>query len=324
MITLRDSMDMANKEFLSLPFSSSPTELYEPIEYLLSLGGKRLRPALVFLSASFFGNISSDVKNGAIATELFHNATLMHDDIMDNSPVRRGKTTVHNKWGNNSAILSGDTMLLLSYCYLSMLTPPILPEALTLFNRTTIQVCEGQQYDMDFEKRTTVKESEYLQMIELKTAVLIAMSLQLGALINTADKKQQEALYRTGLYAGMAFQLQDDLLDVYGDPETFGKQTGGDIVENKKTFLLIKAFELSDDTTKKQLNDLLQDKSITAEKKIEKVKNIYDKMHIASLTRHKIDSYFSFALHETNQMNISAECKKELEAFIALLNKRNT
>ena len=270
----------------------NPINLYTPVDYSLGIGGKRLRPVLVLLSNNLF---TDDIKNAvpaAIAVEVFHNFTLLHDDIMDKADVRRNKPTVHKKFNENSAILSGDAMAFLSYQYLMETNSPKISEVIRLFSKTAIEVCEGQQFDMNFENRLDVTESEYLEMIRLKTAVLLACSLKTGALIANANDEVANQLYQFGINLGLAFQLQDDLLDTFGDQKTFGKRIGGDIIANKKTYLLIKALETSSDKTQKELLEWLHKKKFVTDDKIKAVTAIYSQLQIQELTQQKIDFYF--------------------------------
>ena len=296
----------------NISFDLKPASLFEPISYSLSVGGKRVRPLLALLATDMFGKEVDQSLKPAIGIEIFHNFTLLHDDLMDNSDMRRGMPAVHKKWDTNTAILSGDAMLIESYKYVSSVPPAVLPEILDLFSKTAMEVCQGQQLDMDFEKRTDVTESEYLEMIVLKTAVLLACSLKMGALLAGASPRDAELLYTFGINIGLAFQLKDDLLDVYGDVKTFGKNIGGDIVSNKKTYLLIKALKTSGE---RQRTELL--KWITAEKfdkseKIESVKNIYNDLNLKSISENLIEKYYLAALDSLSLVHVADERKKEL------------
>lgn len=241
------------KAIASLDWKREPYGLYEPIEYTLASGGKRLRPQLVLTAAELFGGDEEKVLPAALAIEVFHNFTLLHDDVMDKAQIRRGRETVHVRWNDNTAILSGDEMMIEAYKLLSQVPDNLLPKALSLFNKMATEICEGQQYDMEFEGRDEVSIEEYIEMIRLKTSVLLATALQLGAYLSGADEQQQEALYQYGINIGLAFQIQDDLLDVYGDPATFGKAIGGDICCNKKTYILITALQRADNETRAEL-----------------------------------------------------------------------
>jgi len=278
-------------EIAKLPLGTTPKSLYEPIRYIMKLGGKRLRPMLTLISYAIYQDDTTKILRYAAAVEAFHNFTLMHDDIMDKASLRRGKPTVHKKYNSNTAILSGDVMLVKVYDMFLSLPDNMLRETLRLFNKTAAEVCEGQQMDMDFETMTKVSEKEYLEMIRLKTAVLLGFCLEFGAMLAGAPEKDQKALYDFGVNIGIGFQLMDDLLDVYADQKKFGKTVGGDIVSNKKTYLLIKALESS----KKELNKWLSAKKFIRKKKIAAVTRIYDSMGIRELTFRKAEKYFQKA-----------------------------
>ncbi len=265
-------------------FGESPSELYTPIDYILSLGGKRIRPLLSLLSFGMFQKNPESILKQALAIEVFHNFTLMHDDIMDQAPLRRGKPTVHEKWNANVAILSGDVMLVKAYDLLMDTEPALLPEILRLFNQTAAEVCEGQQFDMNFENLSEVKEEEYIQMIRLKTAVLLGCALKMGAILGGANETESNKLYEFGVNVGVGFQLKDDLLDVFADKAKFGKQVGGDIISNKKTFLLIKAKELAQGKDAEELSYWLDQLDFDKEMKVNAVKAIYEKLGIKALT----------------------------------------
>lgn len=262
------------KAIAALDWKREPYGLYEPIEYTLASGGKRLRPRLVLLAAEMFGGKEEKVLPAALAIEVFHNFTLLHDDVMDKADIRRGRPTVHVRWNDNTAILSGDQMVIEAYTLLSRIPADRLSETLRLFNKMATEICEGQQYDMEFEGREQVSIEEYMQMIRLKTSVLLATALQIGAYVAGANAAQQKALYEYGINIGLAFQIQDDILDVYGDPRTFGKAIGGDICCNKKTYMLLTALQRADDETRAELEQWLQtqDKS---DEKIQAVTDIY-------------------------------------------------
>ena len=293
-----DSLNLIEKAIGREQFGRNPQSLYEPIRYIMALGGKRLRPMLVLLAYRMYRDDFRKVMPQAIAVEAFHNFTLMHDDIMDQAPLRRGKPTVHKKWNVNTAILSGDVMLVKVYDMLSKLDAELLKQSLPLFNQTAREVCEGQQLDMDFETRATVTEKEYLNMIRLKTAVLLGFSLQFGALLAGAPAEEQRLLHEFGTGIGVGFQLKDDLLDVYADKDKFGKQVGGDIISNKKTFLLIKALERATGKDKKELTGWLAATRFHKAEKVKAVTALYDRLDIAALTRKKIEGCFkkSFSL----------------------------
>ncbi len=303
-------------------FSNAPAELYEPIHYILSLGGKRLRPALCLLACDMFGGKIEDALDPAIGIEMFHNFTLLHDDIMDNAPIRRGKPTVHVKWNQNVAILSGDTMMAKSYDFIMNAPENVRNEVFSAFNKTAIQVCEGQQFDMNFENRKDVSIDEYIEMIRLKTAVLVAVSLKIGAMIAGASEHESETLYDFGENLGIAFQLKDDLLDVFSDEEKFGKTSGGDIVANKKTFLYLKALSLADMRQADRLRELFSEQPKDAEKKIREVRQIYETLDISRHTNQEIEKYYSLAMNYLDSIDLASDRKAELIGFAGQLKKR--
>lgn len=273
-------------------FGQSPKELYDPISYILSLGGKRIRPLLSLLSYGMYKERPESILSQAAAVEVFHNFTLMHDDIMDEAPIRRGKATVHEKWNANIAILSGDVMMVKSYDLMLGAPTHLLPVIIRQFNKTAAEVCEGQQLDMNFESRNQVNEEEYLEMIRLKTAVLLGFALQLGGILGEASPEDVQKLYDFGVNIGLGFQLKDDLLDVFADQAKFGKQVGGDIISNKKTFLLIKALELAKGEEQKNLIHWIQAKDFDKGEKVASVTKIYENLEIKTLTESKMNSYF--------------------------------
>lgn len=291
-------------------WGNSPASLYEPIRYIMKLGGKRMRPMLVCAAYSLYKTDVSRVIPIAAAVEAFHNFTLMHDDIMDQAPLRRGKATVHEKWNVNTAILSGDVMLVRVYDQLLHIPINQLTEVLPLFNRTAAEVCEGQQWDMEFETKARVSEAQYLEMIRLKTAVLLGFSLELGALLADAPEDDRKALYDFGINMGIGFQLKDDLLDVFADQKKFGKQVGGDIIANKKTYLLIKALALAKGKPKAELQKWLAAKKFDKRKKVKAVTGIYESLGIRELTQAKIDSYFTQAFASLNALSVKADALK--------------
>ena len=301
-----------NKAIEELNFDKQPKSLFDPIEYILSLGGKRLRPILAYMATNLFSDNIDNATASAIGLEIFHNFSLLHDDLMDNASIRRGEPTVHIKWDANTAVLSGDAMLIDAYKYITKVDTDVLPAILDVFTTTAMQVCEGQQYDMDFEKRLNVKESEYIEMIRLKTAVLLAASLKIGAIIGNAGEEDANKLYDFGINIGLAFQLKDDLLDVYGNPIEFGKNIGGDILCNKKTFLLIKALENSDDKSNAILQQWITAESFDPKSKINAVKEIYDNLKLESLTDKLIQKYYIAALNCLSGVNVSNEKKEQL------------
>lgn len=297
--------------------------LYHPIEYILSLGGKRVRPVLVLLSGNAFGADKNHLLNAALAIEIFHNFSLMHDDIMDKAPLRRGKPTVHEKWDSNAAILSGDAMIIEAYKQLAHTGEKHLKEMLDLFNTTSLEVCEGQQLDMEFESRTQVSASEYIEMISLKTAVLLGCSLEMGALLGNAEKSDCKHIYNFGKLCGIAFQIQDDYLDAFGNPEDFGKQVGGDILSNKKTYLIIKALELASTPIKKELENIYFEDTIQdGDKKVERVLELFLELEIDEIAEKESVRYFQLAKDELDKTSLSQADKKVFLAFSELLQSR--
>lgn len=288
-------------------FGESPRELYEPITYILSLGGKRIRPLLSVIAYGLYQNDPEKILSQATAVEVFHNFTLMHDDIMDQAPLRRGKATVHEKWNHNIAILSGDVMMVKAYDLLLPTEPTLLPEVIRLFNKTAAEVCEGQQFDMNFESEAQVTEEAYLNMIRLKTAVLLGFALQLGGILAGADRKDVQKLYDFGVNIGVGFQLKDDLLDVFADQAKFGKQVGGDIISNKKTFLLIKALESAKGKDAEELQFWLTKKEFDKEEKVKAVKAIYEKLGIKTLTETKMSGYFEAGFRQFESISFNNE-----------------
>lgn len=293
-------------------FLFEPVQLYEPIDYALAQGGKRLRPLLVLLSCDMFGGDLRSALKPSIGVELFHNFTLLHDDIMDNASLRRGKSTVHKRWNANVAILSGDTMFVMAYDYISKVPVSCLAETIDLFNDTARKVCEGQQYDMNFETERDVTIGDYLMMIRLKTAVLLACSVKLGAILSGASPEETDKIYRFGDNLGMAFQLQDDLLDVFGDVEKFGKEIGGDIITNKKTYLYLKAFELAQGDDLVRLTNYYRDPMIEPSEKVTRIKELYGKLGIDKMTRELIGFYYDKAISTLNEIKVPESRKKEL------------
>jgi geranylgeranyl diphosphate synthase type II len=299
---------------------SKPKELYEPIQYLMQLGGKRIRPVLCLLSYSLFKSDWEKIVPSALSIEIFHNFTLMHDDIMDKAPLRRGKATVHEKWNDNIAILSGDVMLVNAYQYLNQcdhLNLPAFQYLLTRFNRTAAEVCEGQQMDMNFEMRSEVSVEEYIEMIRLKTSVLIGLSMEMGAILAEMDKPTSQAMYAIGEAIGLGFQLKDDLLDVYGDPEKFGKQVGGDILANKKTYLLIRAFETASGDQLASLTDWVSKSDPNPQDKVRAVTQLYTDLGIREETEAKINAYFDQAFEAVEMLAIEQDKKSALRKFMA-------
>jgi geranylgeranyl diphosphate synthase type II len=300
------------KELAKQNFGGFPSQLYEPIEYTLKLGGKRIRPVLTLMGCCLYDDNISKALPQAIAIELFHNFTLIHDDIMDNAPVRRGKKTVFKKWNQNTAILSGDTLFAKAYQYAQMADKEILGDVLSVFSQTAIEVCEGQQLDLEFENRNDVTVDEYIEMIRLKTGVLFASSLKIGSFIGNAPKEDAVNLYNFGIAIGLGFQLEDDLLDTYGDTDVFGKKTGGDIVTNKKTYLYLKALEKADEKDRKELIRLYTEPQQDEEQKIKAVKKYFSKLGVDKDTSLLIDKYFNDSMVFLDKVNINQEKKNEL------------
>lgn len=292
-----------------------PKNLYEPIHYILGLGGKRIRPVLTLMSAEVFDVSYEKALPAALAVEVFHNFSLVHDDIMDDAPLRRGNVTVHEKWNINTGILSGDAMLILAYQYFEKYEPVIFRDLAKLFSKTALEVCEGQQWDVDFESRNDVTVPEYLKMIEYKTAVLVAAAMKMGAIIAETSTENANLIYDFGLNLGIAFQLQDDYLDAFGDPETFGKQVGGDIIENKKTYLYLKGMEFANGVDKQELADLFSVQMEENEAKIAQVKEIFLNSGAAKATQKAIEAYTFKAFETLEKMDINSEKKNILRVF---------
>lgn len=299
-----------------------PAGLYAPVQYILDLGGKRMRPLLVLMAADLYRAPLEKALPAAMAVEVFHNFSLVHDDIMDAAPLRRGKPTVHRKWDANTGILSGDAMLILAYQYLEQYDPEEFKPITVLFSKTALQVCEGQQYDMDFEQRDDVTLDEYLHMIAFKTAVLLGCALQMGSLIGGAPEQEQLAIYNFGMSLGIAFQLQDDFLDVFGDPESFGKQVGGDIIENKKTFLFLQALSLASPADTQELRDLYTIKPKDPASKVSRVKQIFCECGADLAIQNRIAEYTNKAFDQLGNLDGNEAAKEALRAFGAWLLRR--
>lgn len=299
----------------SQTIKKEPATLYEPIEYILGLGGKRMRPVLTLMAAEVFDADYKKALPAAMAVEVFHNFSLVHDDIMDDAPLRRGKVTVHEKWNINTGILSGDAMLILAYQYFEQYEPAVFRDLAKLFSKTALEVCEGQQWDVDFEERNDVAIPQYLKMIEYKTAVLVAAAMKMGAIIAKTTEKEADLIYDFGLNLGLAFQLQDDYLDAFGDPETFGKQVGGDIIENKKTYLYLKALEFSSKEKSVELQQLFSLQLEENSTKIETAKAIFDESGASKATQEAIEKYTFKAFETLEKMDLNAEKKSILRAF---------
>lgn len=295
--------------------NKDPKTLYEPIDYILGLGGKRMRPVLTLMASEIFGADYKEALPAAMAVEVFHNFSLVHDDIMDDAPLRRGKQTVHEKWNINTGILSGDAMLILAYQYFEKYEPNVFKDLAKLFSKTAIEVCEGQQWDVDFETRKDVTIPEYLKMIEYKTAVLVAAAMKMGAIIANTSEENANLIYDFGLHLGLAFQLQDDYLDAFGDPETFGKQVGGDIIENKKTYLYLKALEFSTPEKASELEKLFSLQLEDNTEKIETAKAIFNESSASKSTQDAIEMFTFKAFDTLEKMNIEFSKKEILRAF---------
>ena len=295
--------------------TKEPKNLYDPIHYILGLGGKRMRPVLTLMSAEVFDADYKKALPAALAVEVFHNFSLIHDDIMDDAPLRRGNVTVHEKWDINTGILSGDAMLILAYQYFEKYEPPIFKELAKLFSKTALEVCEGQQWDVDFETRTDVSIPEYLKMIQYKTAVLVAAAMKMGAIIAETSKENANLIYDFGLNLGLAFQLQDDYLDAFGNPETFGKQVGGDIIENKKTYLYLKALEFASTDQAPKLADLFAIQPEDSSDKIAAVKEIFVASGAAQETKNAIQDFTFKAFDTLQKISIDNDKKEMLRTF---------
>ena len=300
-------LQMVNDAIASLSYDRKPAALYDPIQYVLSLGGKRLRPVLMLMAYNMYKQDVAHIMMPAIAIETYHNFTLLHDDLMDHAEVRRGKPCVHKKWDDNAAILSGDNMLVLAFHRMAQCDEQYMPAVLRLFTETALEIDEGQQYDIDFENRNDVTEAEYIEMIRLKTSVLLACSLKIGAILGGATAQDADALYEFGEKLGLAFQLQDDYLDVYGDFKTFGKQIGGDIMCNKKTYMLINAQLLANESQARELNAWLEKKDPSREEKVSAVTRLYDEIGVPQLVRNKINQYYEEAAQAISRLSLPQE-----------------
>lgn len=317
---LTEILQMIGRAVESLDWERSPRELYAPIEYTLALGGKRIRPALSLMAADMFDADLQTVMPAALALEVFHNFTLLHDDVMDKAPLRRGRATVHEKWNENTAILSGDVMSIEAYRLLAMVPERHLKSVLDVFTKMAIEICEGQQMDMNFEQQTMVTKDEYIEMIRLKTAVLLASSLKIGALIGGASLENTDLLYDFGINLGLAFQLQDDYLDVYGNEQTFGKAIGGDILCNKKTYMMISALEAAKGDDAELLDKWLA--SVPSAEKVAAVTALYTKLHIDEVCRERIDFYHRKALVCLDKLTVNKDRLETLKHLTAKLMTR--
>ncbi len=311
----QEYLDTVNQAIAAIPYPEQPGQLYEPISYHMALGGKRVRPVLTLMACDAMGGDPSVAINAAVGIEMFHNFTLLHDDVMDNADVRRGKPTVHRRWNDNTAILSGDTMLTIATQYISCVRNW---QVMDLFNKTAIEIYEGQQWDMDYECRNDVTVDEYINMIRLKTSVLLGCTLKMGALVADAAPEQADLLYEAGVNMGLAFQLRDDVLDVWGDPKTFGKEIGGDIMNNKKTFLLISTMQQAKGDDADELRHWLNDPYTTRDEKVQGVTALYERLGVRQLAEDAIAHYNDLAVAAFNQVKMSDEDKQR---FIDLANR---
>lgn len=316
MFTASELLDIVRGHIAGLQFTRTPKGLYDPVSYVLSLGGKRIRPVLMLMAYNLYREDVKSILQPATGIEVYHNYTLLHDDLMDRADMRRGKATVHKVWNDNVAILSGDAMLVLAYQFMAQCASEKLKDVMDLFSLTALEICEGQQLDMEFEQRKDVKEDEYIEMIRLKTSVLLAASLKIGAILGGASEEDADALYDFGVNLGLAFQLKDDLLDVYGDPLRFGKNIGGDILCNKKTYLVIKAFEHANTDQEALLNDWFTRETFDPQEKIAAVTRLYNEIGVKALCENRIVEYSKRASESLNRVNVPAENKQELETMM--------
>lgn len=324
MKTSEELYEKVNTFIDKLTYNREPKSLYDPIKYVLSLGGKRIRPVLMLLGYNLWKDDPERILMPAVAVETYHNYTLLHDDLMDNADKRRGHDTVHKKWDANTAILSGDAMLVVAYQRLASVDQTKLKPVLDLFTETALEIDEGQQFDIDFENRSDVKEEEYIEMIRLKTSVLLACALKIGAILANAPVTDAEALYKFGEQLGLAFQLQDDLLDVYGDTKVFGKEIGGDIMCNKKTFMLINAFNRANDAQLKELQKWCSGEKFDRKEKVAAVTHLYDEIGIRQLCEAKIEYYFEESKKWLDKVSVPEERKAQLRAYVNQMMKRES
>lgn len=322
MLKAEEILTKVNTFLDNIPYDRKPQSLYEPIKYVLSMGGKRIRPVLMLLAYNLFKDDPESILMPACALETYHNYTLLHDDLMDNADLRRGHQTVHRRWDANTAILSGDSMLVLAYQRMAQCSADKMQQVLTLFTETALEIGEGQQYDMDFEHRNDVREEEYIEMIRLKTSVLLACATKIGAILAGASAQDADNIYRFGEQMGLAFQLQDDFLDVYGDTKVFGKAIGGDIVSNKKTYMLINAFNRADAAQRAELERWIEAKDFDAKEKIAAVTRIYNEIGIDRLAMEKIKFYFNESKKYLDAVSVTPERKAELAKYTAEMMKR--
>lgn len=317
-------MKKVNEALESIVYDRKPSTLYAPIQYVLSLGGKRVRPVLMLLAYNLYKDDPERIMTQAIALETYHNFTLLHDDLMDNADMRRGHETVHRKWNPNQAILSGDTMLLQAFQRMGQCEADKLQAVINLFTETTLEIDEGQQLDVEFETRNDVTEDEYVEMIRLKTSVLLACAVKIGAILAGASKEDQDNLYKFGEQIGLAFQLQDDLLDVYGDPKVFGKNIGGDITSNKKTYMLINAVNRANPAQREELTRWIEASEFDREEKVKAVTRLYDEIGIRELCEQKMEACYALAQEYMDKVNVAEERKAELKAYAAAMMKRQS
>ena len=322
MKTADEILKMVNEFLDHLSYDRKPESLYEPIKYVLSMGGKRIRPTLMLLAYNLYKENPEDILMNACALETYHNYTLLHDDLMDNADMRRGHLTVHKKWNDNTAILSGDSMLVLAFQRMMQCDTKHLKDILDLFTVTALEIGEGQQYDMEFETRNDVKEEEYIEMIRLKTSVLLACALKIGAILADASAEDADNLYKFGEQIGLAFQLQDDYLDVYGDSKVFGKEIGGDITSNKKTYMLINAFNKANDAQREELTRWVSARDFDRNEKVDAVTHLYNEIGIDQLAQDKIAYYFAQSKKFLDAVNVSEEKKEELRKYAQKMMKR--
>lgn len=322
MYTADEILNKVNNFIANLSYERKPESLYAPVKYVLSMGGKRIRPTLMLLAYNMFKDDPERILMQAVGLETYHNYTLLHDDLMDHADLRRGHETVHKRWNDNQAVLSGDTMLVLAYERMAQGLTDKLGEVLSLFTQTALEIGEGQQYDIDFETRNDVSEEEYIEMIRLKTSVLLACALKIGAILGGASQTDADNLYKFGEQIGLAFQLQDDYLDVYGDPKVFGKAVGGDIASNKKTYMLINAFNCADDRQRKELQRLIGAETFDREEKVAAVTTLYNKIGIDKMAKDKMDFFFEQSKRYLDAVSISEERKLELRAYAERMMKR--
>lgn len=322
MLKAEEILTKVNTFLDNIPYDRKPQSLYEPIKYVLSMGGKRIRPVLMLLAYNLFKDDPESILMPACALETYHNYTLLHDDLMDNADLRRGHQTVHRRWDANTAILSGDSMLVLAYQRMAQCSADKMQQVLTLFTETALEIGEGQQYDMDFEHRNDVREEEYIEMIRLKTSVLLACATKIGAILAGASAQDADNIYRFGEQMGLAFQLQDDFLDVYGDTKVFGKAIGGDIVSNKKTYMLINAFNRADAAQRAELERWIEAKDFDAKEKIAAVTRIYNEIGIDRLAMEKIKFYFNESKKYLDAVSVAPKRKAELAKYTAEMMKR--